>query len=169
MREPFIRVVGREADAKTLGRLMQAHELAQDDCLVPTWGEEVDDAVAGRTAARDLSCEPRNFLRPCLLLLLKECADHGYGLVERLKPMGVADGNPGAVYRTLRDLERAGLTRSGWKASPAGPARRVYRLTPEGEDALDAWGNALSITHRALGEYLVRHALASGQVLRTGS
>lgn len=142
---------------------MRATELADrttdETCLSPSW-DDTGELAPVRTAGRDFSCEPRNFLRPCLLLLLKECPDHGYGLVERLKPMGVADGNPGAVYRTLRDLEKAGLTESGWKASPAGPARRVYRLTAAGQEALDAWGDALAVTHQALGDYLDRHALA---------
>lgn len=145
---------------------MRTHELVErtgePDYVPPDWPDAPAAALA-RSAVRDFSCEPRNFLRPCLLLLLKECPDHGYGLVERLKPMGVADGNPGAVYRTLRDLEKAGLTRSGWKASPAGPARRVYRLTQAGHEALESWASALSLTYQAVGEYLARHADVTGR------
>ena len=55
------------------------------------------------------SCDLRNFMAPCLLLLLAERADHGYDLVARLRPLIDMDGDAGAVYRTLRHLEHDGL------------------------------------------------------------
>ncbi len=79
--------------------------------------------------------EPRNFLQPCLLLLLREQPDHGYELAARLRPMHDGDGDAGAVYRTLRGLERLGLVRSEWQTSDVGPARRTYYITPEGVNA----------------------------------
>ena len=66
--------------------------------------------------------EPRNFLLPCLLLLLRERADHGYELVSRLRPMHEGESDPGGVYRALRALEQRGLVRSEWRTSGAGPA-----------------------------------------------
>src|SRR4051794_11922038 len=59
--------------------------------------------------------EPRNFLQPCLLLLLHEHPDHGYELASRLRPMHDGDGDAGGVYRALRGLERHGLVRSEWE------------------------------------------------------
>ena len=50
--------------------------------------------------------EPRNFLQPCLLLLLRERADHGYELVSRLRPMHDTESDSGGVYRALRALGR---------------------------------------------------------------
>ena len=76
--------------------------------------------------------EPRNFLQPCLLLLLREKPDHGYELAARLRPMHDGDGDAGGVYRALRALERNGLVRSEWQASDVGPARRTYYVTPAG-------------------------------------
>ena len=76
-------------------------------------------------------CEPRNFLQPCLLLLLfRERADHGYDLANQLRDMHVAEGDPGTVYRALRGLERQGLVRSTWQTSDAA-ATPTYRLTAE--------------------------------------
>ena len=72
--------------------------------------------------------EPRSFLRPCLLLLLRERDDHGYGLAARLPPLHDGDGDAGGVYRALRAMERLGLVRSEWHTSAVGPARRTYRL-----------------------------------------
>ena len=46
--------------------------------------------------------EPRNFLQPCLLLLLRERSDHGYELVTRLRPMHDWDGDAGGVAALQR-------------------------------------------------------------------
>src|SRR4028118_363495 len=45
---------------------------------------------------------PKNFLRPCLLLLLREHPAHGYDLLERLRPLGFNRDDPGRLYRALR-------------------------------------------------------------------
>jgi poly-beta-hydroxybutyrate-responsive repressor len=102
-------------------------------------------------------CEPRQFLRPCLLLLLKERPGHGYELADRLKPFGVGDGDSGTVYRTLRALERLGLARSVWRPSDAGPARRTYHLTDAGHRALADMVREVHDTRRTLDDYLDRY------------
>lgn len=99
---------------------------------------------------------PQNLLRAWVLLLLKERPDHGYGLGERLKDTGIADGNSGAVYRTLRSLEDTGLVESSWTPSAAGPPKRVYVVTPAGDHVLDVWTCSLRETHDALTAYLGR-------------
>lgn len=95
-------------------------------------------------------CDPRNFLQPCLLLLLGERADHGYDLANRLRDLHVAEGDPGAVYRALRGLEQHGLVRSTWQTSDSGPARRTYRLTLAGVADLDRQAALLESTHQTL-------------------
>ena len=95
-------------------------------------------------------------MRACLLLLLKEQPGHGYDLVERLKDFGF-DKDPGGVYRALRALERDGLLHSAWEASPAGPARRGYELTWEGEQMLAAWSATLADSRAMLDKYLTRY------------
>ena len=80
---------------------------------------------------------PKNFLRPCLLLLLREQAAHGYQLLDRLRAFGFEGSDPGGLYRTLRKLERDGWVESRWMRSVAGPRRRFYRLTPTGRRTLD--------------------------------
>lgn len=101
--------------------------------------------------------EPRNFLQPCLLLLLREQPDHGYELAARLRPMHDGDGDAGAVYRTLRGLERLGLVRSEWQTSDVGPARRTYFITPEGIGNLDEQAQGLGHTHEAIHVFLDRY------------
>jgi PadR family transcriptional regulator PadR len=102
--------------------------------------------------------EPRNFLQPCLLLLLRERPDHGYELAARLRPMHDGDGDAGGVYRALRGLERQGLVRSEWHTSDVGPARRTYYVTSEGVLSLEMLADGLEHTHEALHVFLERYA-----------
>ncbi len=93
------------------------------------------------------------FVQPCLLLLLHHGPSHGYNLMEGLVSFGFAEGpvDSGAVYRYLREMEQDGLVASAWDTeATAGPARRVYRLTPEGEQALAWWIADLRETDRVL-------------------
>jgi poly-beta-hydroxybutyrate-responsive repressor len=101
---------------------------------------------------------PRNFLRPCLLLLLRERPAHGYELIEQLQAFGYSGDDPGGVYRSLRALEKDGYVRSGWEQSDAGPQRRIYELTREGMEQLHAQAKALSSTQDALGVFLSRYS-----------
>ncbi|TCK22314.1 PadR family transcriptional regulator [Pseudonocardia endophytica] len=106
--------------------------------------------------------EPRNFLQPCLLLLLREQDDHGYGLVARLRPLHDGEGDAGGVYRALRGMERHGLVLSEWQASDVGPARRTYRITPEGRAALDAQAVELANVHMTLHVFMDRYERLPG-------
>lgn len=108
-------------------------------------------------------CEPKNFLRPCLLLLLQERPAHGYDLVERLHLSFLDDTDAGGVYRTLRAFEREGLVRSTWCTSAAGPARRTYALTPAGTDVLRRQVDTLEATRELVHTFLDRCGRAIGQ------
>ena len=101
--------------------------------------------------------QPRNFVLPCLLLLLCEGPAHGYDLVERLVPFGFTS-DPPVVYRNLRRMEAEGFVESSWDTSGKGPARRVYRLTVRGRSHLDAWEMAVRYQRGVLDAFLVRHA-----------
>jgi len=100
---------------------------------------------------------PRNFLRPCLLLLLREESTHGYDLLQRLKPFGFVRDDPGRLYRALRSLEREGLVSSAWEASGTGPDRRVYELTRAGMEELHAAARALADAADVLDVFLTRY------------
>jgi poly-beta-hydroxybutyrate-responsive repressor len=100
---------------------------------------------------------PKNFLRPCLLMLLREHPAHGYDLLERLRPMGFNRDDPGRLYRALRTLEGDGLVRSVWEKSTSGPDRRMYELTRAGMECLDESVESLKVTYEILGVFLVRY------------
>lgn len=99
---------------------------------------------------------PKNFLRPCLLLLLREQPAHGYDLLERLGMFGFGREDPGRLYRTLRLLEEQGLVRSAWEASTNGPDRRTYVLTRAGMHHLHGAAQELLATRAVLDIFLSR-------------
>ena len=99
---------------------------------------------------------PKNFLRPCLLLLLHESPAHGYELRERLRPLGFSRDDPGRLYRALRSLEAAKLVRSAWQTSSGGPDRRTYELTRAGEERLLEAAEELQAMHSVLDTFLSR-------------
>ena len=101
---------------------------------------------------------PKNFLRPCLLLLLHESPAHGYELRERLRPLGFNRDDPGRLYRALRALEEAELVRSAWQSSAGGPDRRTYELTRAGEERLLEAVAELQAMHAVLDRFLLRCA-----------
>lgn len=100
---------------------------------------------------------PRNFLRPCILLLLREEPAHGYDLMERLRPLGFTRDDPGRLYRALRALESEKLVRSAWEPSEAGPDRRIYELTKAGVEELHVASKTLARARETLGFFLSRY------------
>ncbi|MEJ7781907.1 MAG: helix-turn-helix transcriptional regulator [Solirubrobacteraceae bacterium] len=100
---------------------------------------------------------PKNFLRPCLLLLLREQQAHGYELLERLRPFGFEGSDPGGLYRSLRKLEGEGLVSSAWEPSSFGPARRIYEITRAGMEELHDRAKGLAEARRTLDTFLGRY------------
>jgi poly-beta-hydroxybutyrate-responsive repressor len=100
---------------------------------------------------------PRNHLRACVLLLLREQPAHGYDLLERLVPLGLGREDPGRLYRLLRALEGEHLVRSSWEPSESGPDRRTYELTRAGREELHRTAQALEATRELLGVFLSRY------------
>jgi DNA-binding PadR family transcriptional regulator len=77
-----------------------------------------------------------------LAMLAKE-PSHGYQLRARLRHAlgSLGDAmNPGQVYVTLTRLEKAGLVTSGRSSTlPDRPDRKVYALTPNGQERVAEW------------------------------
>ncbi|MGX7673933.1 PadR family transcriptional regulator [Plantactinospora sp. DSM 117369] len=81
----------------------------------------------------------RGVLDMCMLALLAGAPTHGYELVRRLNAAGLEAVGYGTVYPLLTRMRRLGLVADELQDSPSGPARKVYRLTPQGHQALDGW------------------------------
>ena len=95
------------------------------------------------------------FVQPTLLLLLHYGPAHGYTLIEQLSEYGLADIDPSAVYRALRDMEKRGWVVSSWEEEQTqGPPRRVYRLTSLGNEVLGWWTRDLQDTRRMIDHLL---------------
>jgi len=96
------------------------------------------------------------FLEPCLLLLLHCHEAHGYELLEGLNPFGFGQDpvDSSTVYRFLRDMEERGFITSRWDTGGAGPARRLYRLTEDGDRYLAWWMDDLRETDRVLHNFM---------------
>jgi poly-beta-hydroxybutyrate-responsive repressor len=100
---------------------------------------------------------PKNFLRPCLLLLLREDPAHGYDLLERIQTFGFDGSDPGNLYRALRSLEKDGFVRSVWGPSDNGPDRRTYEITRKGMEELHAIAKAIAAGHGSVAAFLSRY------------
>ncbi|MGI8615027.1 MAG: PadR family transcriptional regulator [Nocardioidaceae bacterium] len=100
---------------------------------------------------------PRNYLRPCLLLLLAEGTSHGYELLEQVTALGLVRVDAGGLYRCLRAMDEEGLVRSAWEPSTAGPARRTYQLSDEGREWLHVVAGSLADVARTLGAFRRRY------------
>lgn len=78
-----------------------------------------------------------------LLRLISAGEAYGYELVSRVHELGFEDVPDGSIYPALARLEREGHLRSRLVPSESGPARKYYRLSPSGHDALargeEAW------------------------------
>lgn len=91
----------------------------------------------------------------CALALIREQPRYGYELVEQLRTRGLSPTNEGSVYPLLRKMEKDGLLEmKGLVASVGGPARKYYRLTPEGEAVLQRRAVAFSGFARVVGEII---------------
>jgi DNA-binding PadR family transcriptional regulator len=74
----------------------------------------------------------------------------GLGMMEELAHHGYRIG-PGTLYPLLHGMERAGLLKS-LSGQAGGRARRVYRITSAGKNALDKVKAKIDELHRELHE-----------------
>jgi DNA-binding PadR family transcriptional regulator len=81
------------------------------------------------------------FLQSCLLVLLHRESGYGYSLMNGLQEFGfeTEEMDISIIYRALRNLEADDLVSDSWNESSLGPKRRVYTITPQGEEALARW------------------------------
>lgn len=108
-------------------------------------------------------------IQPALMTVLARGPLHGYRIVQRLAKTPMLGGSrpdPTGVYRMLRLLEKRGLVVSSWDLSESGPAKRLYRLTPEGRRCLGRWVKTLTDYHRAIGRLLAAARQASPERAR---
>ena len=80
----------------------------------------------------------RAALELAVLAALTEGDRHGYALEQRLAGQGLGPVRGGVLYPVLNRMEAEGLVRSTWQAGDAGPGRKVYSMTVDGQERLMA-------------------------------
>ena len=81
------------------------------------------------------------FLQSCLLVLLHREPGYGYSLMDGLQEFGFEPEyiDISIIYRALRDMQANELVSDSWDDNSLGPQRRVYTITPQGEEVLAGW------------------------------
>ncbi len=97
------------------------------------------------------------FVEPVALFLVKRKGrSYGYELAGDMREFAFTDAEieAAALYRTLRQLEQNGCLTSAWDVEGSGPARRVYTLTPRGEQHLREWVAVLGQMSEAMARFV---------------
>ncbi len=112
------------------------------------------------------------FVEPVLLFLLKKKGrSYGYELARELREFAFTDAEieVAALYRTLRQLEENDCVVSEWDVEGRGPARRVYTLTPRGEQHLAEWVSVLEHVSKSMARFVKKARSASERLLNPGN
>jgi PadR family transcriptional regulator, regulatory protein PadR len=94
-----------------------------------------------RSGEATISQLRRGVLEFCVLALLRYGERYSFDLVRAL---GDAEGlvtSEGTLYPLLGRLRREGMVQSTWRESASGPPRRYYRITQDGDAALQAFAS----------------------------
>lgn len=110
-------------------------------------------------------------VRHAILGLLAQKPRHGYETRIAFESLVGGDGNwevkPAQIYTTLDRLEEAGLVeRSSDLGEGREPSRRIYRITPKGEEALREWFASAVPPEHQRDEFFIKLVVgvASGRV-----
>ncbi len=95
------------------------------------------------------------FIQPSILLFLSKGPSYGYELIEKLKSLGFHEEaiDVGAVYRTLRNLEKENFVKSFWQAKGR-RKKRIYKITSQGKILLHAWIERVKERKKALEKFI---------------
>lgn len=106
------------------------------------------------------------YIQPSVLMVLYGRPAYGYELIQNIQEFGFVEGlaPPGMIYRHLHQLEDDGLVASQWETEGSGPAKRVYHLTPDGEEMLAAWIEYMKGQARNLNKFISHYQQIRDQV-----
>ena len=90
------------------------------------------------TARKPIPELSRGVVEHCVLALLREGESYAFELVRVLGARGLVTSE-GTIYPLLARLRRDGLVSTTWRESAAGPPRRYYQITANGQTVLDAF------------------------------
>lgn len=87
-----------------------------------------------------LSAWQRASLPMLILKVLAVAPRHGYGISQALVSVGLQPIKGAQLYPALARLEDDGTIVAQWEQGGSGPARKVYELTPAGQQQLEDLG-----------------------------
>jgi PadR family transcriptional regulator len=96
----------------------------------------------------------RGVAEQCVLALLTTGERYGFELARELRERGQIIASEGTLYPLLARLRRNGLVETSWQESTAGPPRRYYHLTRDGELALASFKKQWRVFSDAVDEIL---------------
>lgn len=101
------------------------------------------------------------YVQPSILMSLYGGPTYGYEVIRTIHRFGFLEGSapPGMIYRHLRQLEEDGFVASDWDTDGTGPAKRMYRLTPDGEEMLGQWVEYMKRQAERLNDFIEMHRL----------
>ncbi|WP_031480396.1 helix-turn-helix transcriptional regulator [Maridesulfovibrio frigidus] len=104
--------------------------------------------------------KPQRYVQPSLLMALRGGPSYGYQLIQTIGEYGFMRGDvpPGMIYRHLRQMDEEGLVESKWDSEGDGPAKRVYSITDEGLEILEAWIIHMERQRDSLDKFILRYA-----------
>ncbi|MDE5415625.1 PadR family transcriptional regulator [Alkalihalobacterium chitinilyticum] len=79
----------------------------------------------------------KGILEGCLLQVISKGETYGYEMIEKLESYGFTMVSEGSIYPLLLRMKKDNLVATSLKASPSGPKRKYYTLTPEGHQELE--------------------------------
>jgi len=92
----------------------------------------------------------KGLLELCILNSLREQRQYGYDIVKQLRLLeGLVIGE-GTIYPILSRFRKQGLVESTIEESPDGPARKYYRLTPQGRKAVALMNESWDCIHKGV-------------------
>ncbi len=77
----------------------------------------------------------------CLMSIIAEEASYGYEMVKKLRERGLDLASEGSIYPLLSRLQKQGMIEGYLVQSSEGPARKYYRMSKPGQNALYQWRN----------------------------
>lgn len=84
----------------------------------------------------------------CVLAVLRDGPEYGYGLVGALQERDFELVAEGSIYPLLARMEKAGVVSSFFAPSPDGPRRKYYELTGAGRAALASGLDDVAFVHQ---------------------
>jgi PadR family transcriptional regulator PadR len=96
----------------------------------------------------------RGVAEHCVLALLTRGERYGFQLARELGARGQIIASEGTLYPLLARLRRNGLVETSWRESTAGPPRRYYHLTRDGELALASFTKQWRVFRDAVDDIL---------------